>query len=99
MLLSDALVGAPSIEVAGLAYDSRKVEPGFVFVAMPRVPEEKAPGEHGDGHDYVAAAVAQGAVAAVVERRVDAAIPQVVVPSTRIALAELGAAFYGRPAG
>ncbi len=80
-----------------MAYDSRRVEPGFVFVAMPRVPEEKAPGDHRDGHDFVAAAAARGAAAAIVERRVEAPLPQFVVPSTRQALADLAAALHGYP--
>ncbi|HEX6511441.1 MAG TPA: UDP-N-acetylmuramoyl-L-alanyl-D-glutamate--2,6-diaminopimelate ligase, partial [Chloroflexota bacterium] len=98
MLLSELLPGAPAVELAGLAYDSRRVQPGFLFVAMPRVPEEKAPGDHRDGHDYVAQAADQGAVAAVVERRVEAGLPQVVVRSSRQALADLAAGFLGRPA-
>src|SRR5690348_6848968 len=98
MLLSQLLTGAPDVAVAGLAYDSRQVRPGWLFVAMPRVPEEKAPGDHRDGHAFVSAAARAGAAAAVVERRVDADLPQGVVPSTRQALADLAAAFYGRPA-
>lgn len=99
MLLSELLPGGPAIEVTGLAYDSRKVKPGFAFVAMPRVPEEKALGDHLDGHDFVASAVVNGAVAAVVERSVEVEVPQVVVPSTRGALADMAAAFCGGPAG
>ena len=99
MLLSELLPGAPQVDVAGLAYDSRQVKPGWLFVAMPRVPEEKAPGDHRDGHSFVPAAAQAGAAAAVVEHRVDVDLPQVVVPSTRRALADLAAVFYGRPAG
>ena len=50
MRLSDVVPGAPEITVTGIAYDSRLVEPGYAFVAMPRVPEEKAPGDHRDGY-------------------------------------------------
>src|SRR5581483_3942589 len=98
MLLSELLPGAPDVDVAGLAYDSRQVRPGWLFVAMPRVPEEKAPGDHLDGHSFVSAAAEAGAAAAIVEHRVDADLPQVVVPSTRQALADVAAAFHGRPA-
>ncbi|HVA25807.1 MAG TPA: UDP-N-acetylmuramoyl-L-alanyl-D-glutamate--2,6-diaminopimelate ligase [Chloroflexota bacterium] len=98
MLLSDVLPEAPAVEVAGVAYDSRQVRPGYVFVAMPRVPEEKAPGDHRDGHDFLPAAAANGAAAAVVERLADVDLPQVVVPSTRQALADVAARFYGLPA-
>jgi UDP-N-acetylmuramoyl-L-alanyl-D-glutamate--2,6-diaminopimelate ligase len=97
MLLSEVLSGAPAIEIAGLAYDSRRVRPGDIFVAMPRVPEEKAPGDHRDGHDFVPVAAANGAAAAIVERRVEADVPQVVVSSTRRTLADLAAALFGRP--
>jgi UDP-N-acetylmuramoyl-tripeptide--D-alanyl-D-alanine ligase len=49
--------------VLGAAVDSRLVEPGNLFVALP--------GEHVDGHDYVGAALAAGATAALVSRPVD----------------------------
>lgn len=84
----------PEAEVTGVAYDSRKVCPGFVFVAIP--------GEHTDGHAHATAAVASGAVAVIaLEGRatgntVDAAVVR--VPDTRAALAPLSAAFYGFPA-
>src|SRR5689334_2718416 len=97
MLLSEVLPGAPAVELAGLAYDSRLIQPGWTFVAMPRVPQEKAPGDHRDGHDFVAAAATKGAAAAVVEHPVEVDLPQVVVPSTRQALADLAAAFHGHP--
>ena len=44
--------------------DSRQVEPGALFVALK--------GERGDGHDYVTDALSRGAVAAIVERDVEA---------------------------
>ena len=45
--------GRISAEIGGLAYDSRRVERGFVFVAIR--------GEQQDGHDYVAEAIERGA--------------------------------------
>ena len=65
-LVGGRLVDAdPSVAVTGtVEYDSRKVGPGALFIALP--------GEHVDGHDYVATAVAQGAVAALVSRVVSA---------------------------
>src|SRR5487761_63808 len=48
-------------EIAGAAIDSRAVRPGELFFALP--------GERADGHDYVAAALNAGAVAAVIEER------------------------------
>jgi UDP-N-acetylmuramoyl-L-alanyl-D-glutamate--2,6-diaminopimelate ligase len=56
------------------------------------------PGVHADGHDFVAAAAAFGAAAAVVERPVPgAALPQIVVDDARRALAIAAAWWYGDP--
>ena len=52
---------------AGYSIDSRTLQPGDLFFAVR--------GERLDGHDYVEAALAKGAVAAVVERAQVAAIP------------------------
>src|SRR5205823_6089561 len=76
-------------EVSALGYDSRRLNPGACFVAIP--------GTHTDGHRYVETALRDGAVAAVVQRRAGAAWPQVVVPDTRRALALMSSTFYGRP--
>lgn len=51
----------PARPVAGVVIDSRQVSPGDLFVALR--------GARADGHDYVEAAAARGAVAAIVERR------------------------------
>jgi len=81
--------GDDETELTGVVYDSRRVRPGSLFVAVR--------GYKTDGHDFVAEAVRHGAGAAVVERPVGAAIPQVIVPDARQALAEAAAAFYGWP--
>ena len=57
---------------------------GTLFVALK--------GEHFDGHDHVAAAAAGGCVAALVSRRVDVDLPQVLVDDTERALAAMAAA-------
>ncbi|HUW66088.1 MAG TPA: UDP-N-acetylmuramoyl-L-alanyl-D-glutamate--2,6-diaminopimelate ligase [Spirochaetia bacterium] len=77
--------------VSGLAYDSRCVEPGFLFVAVR--------GFATDGHLYLADAVARGASAVVVEDPggVPPGVAWVQVPDTRLALALLSALFYGHP--
>ncbi len=77
------LLGA-DVEIAGVAIDSRRVQPGELFVALG--------GERVDGHDYLAAAAARGAVAALVMRRVDSALPQVLVDDTTLALGDLASA-------
>lgn len=73
-----------------LRIDSRAVRPGDLFIAI-------AGFEH-DGHDYLAQAARNGAVAAVVEHPVEAAeLPQFVVPDGRSAEADLACAFYDNP--
>lgn len=82
--------------VAGVTHDSRAVKPGFAFAALP--------GRHADGHDYLEAALAAGATAAVVQadrepkwRWLASRLPLVVVPDVRAALGDLAAAVYGDP--
>jgi UDP-N-acetylmuramoyl-L-alanyl-D-glutamate--2,6-diaminopimelate ligase len=98
VLLDDLLRSLPvraienaraGVEVADLAYDSRRVEPGALFVCVP--------GSHVDGHDLAADAVAAGAVALVCERVLPLPVPQVLVESSRSAMAPLADAFFGRP--
>ena len=85
-----AAAGMGSVQVAGIAFDSRQVRAGSVFVAVP--------GEHSDGHDFVRAAVALGAAAVVVERPVDApGVPQIVVDRSRAALATAACWWYDDP--
>ena len=89
-LAPEAVLGSPDpVEVRDLAYDARAVTPGAAFFAVP--------GEHADGHDFAAQAVENGAVALVVEHAVEPEVPQLVVPSTRAAMATAADAFFGEP--
>jgi UDP-N-acetylmuramoyl-L-alanyl-D-glutamate--2,6-diaminopimelate ligase len=82
--------GLAGVAVRGVAFDSRDVTPGALFVAVP--------GARADGHDFVAAATKAGAAAAIVERPVsEAALPQVVVHDSRRVLATAAAWWYGDP--
>ena len=82
--------GLADIAVRGVTHDSRVVRPGSLFVAVP--------GLHLDGHEFVADAGARGAAAALVERPLpDIGMPQLVVTSTRHALATAAAWWYGDP--
>ncbi len=84
------VVGDLAGTVRGLAYDSRAVQPGTLFFAVP--------GDHADGHDFAAAAAAAGAIGLVVERAApDVDLPQLVVARTRDALADAADAWFGRP--
>jgi UDP-N-acetylmuramoyl-L-alanyl-D-glutamate--2,6-diaminopimelate ligase len=74
----------------GIAYDSRKVARGSVFVALP--------GQKADGAVFAPQAVAAGAAAVVAEREaVETAVPWIVVRDARLALAHLAAEFFGHP--
>ena len=81
--------GDPAVEVRDLAYDARAVRPGALFFCVP--------GGRFDGHDFAGEAAASGAVALVVERPLDVAVPQVVVPSVRGAMPPAAVAFFGDP--
>jgi len=82
--------GLAAIPIRGVTHDSRDVHDGSLFVAVP--------GLHADGHDFVTAAAARGAAAALVDRPLpDVALPQVVVSDTRAALATAAAWWYADP--
>ncbi|MBI3521703.1 MAG: UDP-N-acetylmuramoyl-L-alanyl-D-glutamate--2,6-diaminopimelate ligase [Chloroflexi bacterium] len=76
-------------DVHGIAYDSRAVSAGSLFVAVP--------GFHRDGHDFAADAVSRGAVAVVAERPLRVGVPVAIVPDSRAALADLSAEFFDHP--
>ena len=82
--------GSLDREITGVRYDSRRVTPGNLFVAVR--------GTSFDGHSFIEQAVDKGAVAVVGER---AALSQrataIVVPDSRGALAQLAATFFGDP--
>lgn len=77
------LIGA-DVDVAQVTIDTRKVQAGDLFVAIK--------GERVDGHDFLADAMARGAAAALVTRKVDSPLPQVVVDDTALALGDLASA-------
>jgi UDP-N-acetylmuramoyl-L-alanyl-D-glutamate--2,6-diaminopimelate ligase len=83
------VVNAAEVEVTDLAYDTRTVSAGALFFCVP--------GLRVDGHDLAGRAVAGGAVALVVERPLQAEVPQVVVPSVRAAMPAAANAFFGVP--
>lgn len=87
-----AASGEPEAEIREIAFDSRTVRPGSLFVAIP--------GSKHDGHEYIPEAIARGAVAIVGERDLTPEAEGVIyirVPNSRRALALLAAAFYGHP--
>ena len=85
------IVGRGDVVPVGLAYDSKRVEPGDLFICWR--------GERFDGHAFADEAVANGAVGLLCERRLPHLehIPQIVVPNSRAAMGEIAAALYGNP--
>lgn len=98
MKLKDLLKGVEVLEasadmdtqISAVCYDSRKVQPGSLFAAIT--------GFTTDGNRYIPMALEKGAAAIVTAVRPDTQIPYVLVSSERLALAQIGANFYGNPA-
>jgi UDP-N-acetylmuramoyl-L-alanyl-D-glutamate--2,6-diaminopimelate ligase len=76
-------------DVLDVVHDTRRVGPGALFCCVP--------GSTVDGHDLAPAAVEAGAVALLVERPLDVAVPQLEVEDVRRALGPVAAAFWGHP--
>ncbi|MDF2964482.1 MAG: UDP-N-acetylmuramoylalanyl-D-glutamate--2,6-diaminopimelate ligase, partial [Paenibacillus sp.] len=83
------ILGDGETVFTGIQTDSRKVQPGDLFLCIP--------GLAVDGHQFAAKAVEQGAVALVVEHDVDADVPKLIVKDTRFAMAVIANYFYGYP--
>jgi len=81
--------GTPPSCFSTLQSDSRTVESGDLFCAIP--------GTKVDGHTFVGTAEQAGAVAAVVERVVDVPLPQIVVTDAHVSVAHLASLFVGDP--
>jgi UDP-N-acetylmuramoyl-L-alanyl-D-glutamate--2,6-diaminopimelate ligase len=85
------VIGATSgVDVVDIAYRSERCGPGSLFCCLP--------GAQADGHDFAPAAVANGAVALLVERELPAlAVPQIVCDDARDGMARLAASLYEHP--
>lgn len=80
----------PQLDVTAVISDSRKVQPGSLFVAVS--------GFASDGNRFIPMAMEKGAVVVVTAKKPEMDVPYVLVASDRLALALLGTNFYGRPA-
>jgi UDP-N-acetylmuramoyl-L-alanyl-D-glutamate--2,6-diaminopimelate ligase len=87
--LLETVTGDATTEVRAVTMDSRRVVPGALFACVP--------GHTRDGHEFAAAAVADGAAVLLNERTLDLPVPQVVVSSVRQALGPIADAFYEHP--
>jgi UDP-N-acetylmuramoyl-L-alanyl-D-glutamate--2,6-diaminopimelate ligase len=83
------MIGDPLVEVTAVTHDSRLVIPGACFACIR--------GETTDGHDYAPAAVAAGATALLVQRRLPLDVTQARVADVRAVLGPFAARCYGEP--
>jgi len=81
----------PSVQVNGLSLDSRTIEKGNLFVAIPGIDL--------DGHDYIQQAIKNGAVAVITNGRDvgKLSVPQIKVANPRRAASIIAANYYGHP--
>lgn len=93
MLLSKltklSLIG-PDVEITGVTEDSRKVEPGFLFIATPGLKQ--------DGREFIPDALKKGALAVMIPEGTEAvpSVTTIKTPDIRIETAAFAAAFYPR---
>ena len=88
------VTGNRDAEIAGIAFDSRKVAKGFLFVANS--------GTHADGHQYIPIAIERGASAilcSVLPQNPDNSITWILSADTAADLGKVAASFYGHPSG
>lgn len=94
-MLADKLFGDiwcsnfDNIDITGIAYDSRTVMNGNVFVCVK--------GFETDGHKYVDSAIKNGASIIVAQDKIDVEVPVIYVENTRRTLADLACTYYGNP--
>ena len=88
---SEGTCNSGDVEITGITNDSRKVRPGYVFVAIK--------GYKTDGHNFIKESFENGAQAIVSEERfpLNQGIPQIIVRNTRKALSSLSCCFYNNP--
>ncbi len=85
-----AVCADPELEISHIAYDSRQVQEGDLFVAIS--------GMAADGNRYIPMALEKGAAVIVTAKKPQADIPYVLVDNDRLALSLLATNFYGHPA-
>jgi UDP-N-acetylmuramoyl-L-alanyl-D-glutamate--2,6-diaminopimelate ligase len=88
-LAPSEVTASASVEIADLAYDTRRVTQGAMFFCVT--------GSRVDGHELAWEAIERGAVAVVVERLLEVDVPQLLVPSVRESMAVAADLFFGEP--
>lgn len=87
-----SISGNREAKITGITFDSRKVEEGFLFVAIK--------GLSVDGHEYIEQAIKKGAAAVVSQNLVEIeneGVTQVQTDNSAEALSIMASNFYGRP--
>ena len=79
----------PDMEINSISYDTRTLQPGALFIALPGAKE--------DGSRFIQEALKKGAVAVLCETPPQGAGPWVVTPEARRALALVSANWFGHP--
>lgn len=87
--LPRTLIGGGNPEITGISYDSRRVQPGHLFCALP--------GQHENGAAFIDEAVRLGAAAVLTSAPAKVSCPQAVVGDPLLATALVSAAFFGHP--
>lgn len=86
----EELHGSLQTKVSGIAFNSKEVVPGCLFICIP--------GFKVDGHEFAQEAVEAGAIAIVAERPLeDVAVTTIIVKNARLAMAKIAAVYYGYP--
>lgn len=91
-LLIKEIIGSQTVDILGIHNDSRKVQPGFIFVCTK--------GALTDGHAYILGAIERGAVAILMEDEQEQYIEHITyikVPSTARAASIIVDTFFGSP--
>ena len=88
-LAPSEVTASASVEIADLAYDTRRVRQGALFFCVT--------GARVDGHELAWEAIERGAVAVVVERPLEVDVPQLLVPSVRESMAVAADLYFGEP--
>lgn len=90
-LENQIISGSIDIDISGIAYDSRKVKKGFVFVCVE--------GYKVDGHSYIDSAIQNGASAIIVQKNINAkqCVSVIKVDDTRLALSHISNLYFDNP--
>ena len=87
-----SISGNMDIDISGIAIDSRKVQKGYLFIAMK--------GTQVDGHQYIGKAIELGATAILAEEEPTTkteGVTYIIVASTENVVGNVATMFYGKP--